>query len=130
MNETSAIDASIEDMERALDTVVGEIIKLRKKSDERPGEREMPVPQPRSGLAQTPFKSALDLIAHAPIDGALRLAARDIGEGLFGVLQDPQKMLRVARRVCSQDEVNWSKRMTIIDAAWEGIGSDGQGYWG
>ena len=116
-------------MERALDTVVREIIKLQKR-DGRPGEKEPPGPQPRLGLAQTPFKSALDLISHAPIDGALKLAARDIGEGLFGVLQDPQKMLRVARRVCSQDEVNWSKRMTIIDAAWEGIGSDAQGHWG
>jgi hypothetical protein len=38
--------------------------------------------------------------------------------------------MRVARSVCSHDEANWSRRMTIIDAAWEGIGSDANGYWG
>ena len=130
MNQECKVDATVDDMERALDTIIGEIIRLRDMSvgDTKADFRQ--TPHARSGPSQTSFKLALDLIASSPIDGSLRLAAREIGQGLFAVLQNPQMMMRLARRVCSQDEVNWSKRMTIIDAAWEGIGSETHGYWG
>lgn len=130
MNQECKVDATIEDMERALDTIIGEIIRLRVMSAGASKADFRQTPHACSGPAQTHFKLALDLIASSPIDGSLRLAAREIGHGLFAVLQNPQTMMRLARRVCSQDEVNWSNRMTIIDAAWEGIGSEKNGYWG
>jgi hypothetical protein len=130
MKQECKVDATVDDMERALDTIIGEIIRLRDMNAGNTKANFRQTPHARSGPARTPFKLALDLIASSPIDGSLRLAARDIGHGLFAVLQNPQTMMRLARRVCSQDEVNWSKRMTIIDAAWEGIGSETYGYWG
>jgi hypothetical protein len=74
MNQECKVDATVEDMERALDEQT---------------------PHARSGPAQTSFKLALDLIASSPIDGSLRLAAREIGHGLFAVLQNPQMMMRL-----------------------------------
>jgi hypothetical protein len=130
MSEQDKVGATVDEMERALSSVVDEIVKLKdqhspsQNADERRDARE------RTGPAPTQFKSALDLITRSPVEGALRLVVRDIGDGLFAVLQNPQKMMRVARNVCNQDEINWSKRMTIIDAAWAGIGSDANGYWG
>jgi hypothetical protein len=129
MIEHGQVDATVEDIERALGALISEIIKLKGKLTAESVEAINQALYARSGPAVTRFKVAIDLITSSPIDGALRLSVRQIGEGLFRNLQSPQKMMRVARRVCSQDEANWSTRMTVIDAAWEGIGSEANGFW-
>jgi hypothetical protein len=129
MIEHGQVDATVEDIERALGALISEIIKLKGTLTAESAEAINQALYARSGPAVTRFKVAIDLIASSPIDGALRLSVRQIGEGLFRNLQSPQKMMRVARRVCSQDEANWSMRMTVIDAAWEGIGSEANGFW-
>ena len=130
MIEHGYVDATVDDMERALGTLVDEIVKLKDRLSPASAKALDQALHARSGPALTRFKVAVDLIANSPIDGALRFSVRQIGEGLFRALRSPQKMMHVARRICSQDEVHWSRRMTIIDAAWEGIGSDADGYWG
>ncbi len=130
MIEHGYVDATVDDMERALNTLVSEIVKFNDTLSPASAKALDHALYARSGPALTRFKVAMDLIAGSPIDGALRLSVRQIGEGLFRTLHSPQKMMRVARRVCSQDEAHWSRRMTVIDAAWEGIGSDADGYWG
>jgi hypothetical protein len=130
MIEHARMEATVDDMERALDALVGEIVKRKETLLPDSAEALNQALYARSGPAFTRFKVAVDLIASSPIDGALRLAVREIGVELFRTLQNPQKLMRVARSVCSHDEANWSRRMTIIDAAWEGIGSDANGYWG
>ena len=130
MIEHGLVDATVDDIERALDALVTEIVKLKERLPPQSAEALNQALHARSGPVVTPFKVAVDLIAASPVDGALRLAVRQMGEGLFRNLQSPQKMLHVARRVCSKDEPNWSRRMTVIDAAWEGVGSEADGYWG
>lgn len=130
MIEHVRMEATVDDMERALDALVGEIVKRKETLLPESAEALNQALYTRSGPAFTPFKVAVDLIAVSPVDGALRLAVREIGKELFRALQDPRKLMRVARNVCSHDEANWSRRMTVIDAAWEGIGSDANGYWG
>ncbi len=124
------LDSSVDEMERALSSLVTEIVRLSETLDEDSVQALNRSLYTRSGPALTPFKIAVDLIASSPVDGALRFSVMQIGERLFRVLESPDKMMRVARRVCSEDEINWSRRMTIIDAAWQGIGSDRTGYWG
>lgn len=130
MIEHGQVDATVDDIERALEALISEIVRMRGTLTPDSIEALNQALYARSGPAATRFKVAVDLIASSPIDGALRLSVRQIGEGLFRNLQSPQKMMRVARRVCSRDEPNWSRRMTVIDAAWQGIGSDAAGYWG
>ncbi len=129
MIEHGQVDATVEDMERALSSLVGEIVKMRSTLEADETDAINHALYSRSGPAVTPFKIAMDLIADLPVDGALRLSVRQIGQGLFRNLQSPEKMMRVARRVCSEDETNWSRRMTVIDAAWKGVGSDAAGFW-
>lgn len=129
MNELDYVDATVEDMEHALDKLVGEIINLKEHQSSHSAKTTENVLHCRKGPAFTSFKTAMDLIALSPINGALRFSVHQIGQMLFDSLQDQNKMLRVARRVCSLDEANWSNRMTIIDAAWQGIGSDANGYY-
>lgn len=129
MIESERLDATIDDMEVALHRLLGEIVQLKDNLSPTAADAIRKALYGRSGAPVTPFKSSVDLIAASPIDGALRMSVRQIGEGLFRALQSPEKMLRIAKSVCSRDEVNWSRRMTIIDAAWEGIGSDADGYW-
>ncbi len=129
MIEYSRLDASVDEIECALNMLVGEIVTLRKTlaPDASVGLKQ--APYARSGPPLTRIKTAMDLIASSPIDGALRFSVAQIGEHLFQILQSPDKMMQIARRVCSEDEANWSRRMTVIDAAWEGIGSKDTGYW-
>ncbi|NJM35296.1 MAG: hypothetical protein HC850_11950 [Rhodomicrobium sp.] len=130
MIEHGLVDATVDDIERALDALVCEIVKLREMLPPQSTEALNQALYARSGPAVTPFKVAVDLIANSPVDGALRLSVRQMGEELFRNLRSPPKMMQLARRVCSKDEPNWSRRMTVIDAAWEGIGSEDDGYWG
>jgi hypothetical protein len=127
MIEHGPVDVTVDEMERALATLVTEIVSLysKRRGSDAPGQ----APSERAGPAVTKFKGAIDLIISSPIDGALRLSVRQIGERLFCNLQSPLKMMHVARRVCSDDEANWSRRMTAIDSAWEGIGSKAAGFW-
>jgi hypothetical protein len=129
MDEHHDLDATVEDMEHALDRLVGEIITRKEQLLPHSTEALNHALYGRSGPARTHFKTAIDLIAESPIDGALRLSVHHIGRMLFESLQSQHKLVRVARRVCSLDEPNWSRRMTIIDAAWQGIGSDASGYF-
>lgn len=129
MIEHGKVDATLEDIERALDALLKEIIGRKGAVSDEAAEALHQALYARSGPAATHFKVGVDLIVGSPAEGALRLAIRHIGERLFRNLQSPHKMMRLARRVCSQDEINWSRRMTIIDAAWEGIGSEATGYW-
>ena len=129
MGEDSYLDATLKDMEHALDRLVCEILNRREQLLPHSVEAVNHAQYGRPGPARTHFKTAVDLIAEAPIEGALRLSVHHIGQMLFEHLQSQHKLLRVARRVCSLDETNWSRRMTIIDAAWQGIGSDANGYY-
>jgi hypothetical protein len=129
MIEHGRVDATIEEIEGALDALLDEITKLRGTISDETAEARRQALHARSGPAVTRFKAGVDLIAGSPIEGALRLSVRHIGERLFRNLQNPHKMMLLARRICSRDEANWSRRMTIIDAAWEGIGSEASGYW-
>jgi hypothetical protein len=129
MIEHSRLDASIDEIECALNMLVGEIVTLTKTLTPGSFAGLTQSPYARSGPPLTRIKIAMDLIASSPIDGALRFSVTQIGEHLFQILQSPDKMMRIARRVCSEDEANWSRRMTVIDAAWEGIGSKDTGYW-
>jgi hypothetical protein len=129
MGEDGYLDATLEDMEQALDRLVGEILDRREQLLPHSAEAVNHALYGRPGPARTHFKTAVDLIAESPIEGALRLSVHHIGQMLFENLQSQHKLLRVARRVCSLDETNWSKRMTVIDAAWQGIGSDANGYY-
>ncbi len=129
MSEHDYLDATVDDMEHALDRLVGEIVNLKEQHLPHSAEALNHALYGRSGPARTPFKTVIDLIAESPVDGALRLSVHHIGQMMFDKLQSQHKLLRVARRVCSRDEPNWSKRMTVIDAAWQGIGSDVNGYY-
>jgi hypothetical protein len=130
MMEHSQLDASIDEMERALNSLVSEIVTLTKTPAPGSAEALTRALYSRSGPELTRFKISIDHIASSPVDGALRFSVTQIGQRLFQRLQSPDKMMRIARRVCSEDEANWSRRMTIIDAAWQGIGSEETGYWG
>ena len=129
MPDIDQMGASVEDMERALNCLLSKIVALRETPSCEENAAFEQAFHLRSGPERHHFKIEMDMIIRSPVEGALRLAVRSIGEELFKVLKGPVQMMRLARRVCSEDESNWSNRMTIIDAAWQGIGSDRAGHW-
>lgn len=68
-------------------------------------------------------------IVRDPIRYALRVTLKGIGRDLFKVVGSTDAMLESLHRVADRDPVNAGRRGAIIDAAWNGLGDDGDRWW-
>jgi hypothetical protein len=111
---------TVNELERALDEVVTALGDHRTKSAGRPtlsfwdGDDEAVI-QAR-------------LIAKDPVEYALKSMMTSICQLLFDALGSTGSVYEVAERVCDRDPKNWSRRMSPIDSAFDGIGR-GDDMW-
>jgi hypothetical protein len=70
----------------------------------------------------------LDEIISDPVRRALRVQLKTLGQRLFDLVGDTDRMRDVAEEVANQKPGPWGKRINIIDKAWDGIGND-QDRW-
>lgn len=59
-----------------------------------------------------------------PIGAACRQGIRRIGEHLFKTLDSTAGMSEAAENVAYLDPMHYGRRVSIVDHAWDGIGSD------
>ena len=97
---------------------------------ERDGRREdrgenispIPVSELLKTKAPTRRESYQAHIIERPIEGALRLAVRELGEHLWGKTKDTDKMERVLDKVCERNPGMSGRIGSYVDHAWDGTG--------
>lgn len=115
------------EIERAIDEVVSTLVAYRAKPPKEARRANEAKPGSRSASASQLVSTELDVLAARdlawkPVEHGLKHSLRDLGKLLHAIVGD-EGMLEAAERVCDLDKKNWARRMSPIDAAWNGIGS-------
>jgi hypothetical protein len=125
MDDTPLPPPTVAQVEDALDRAVTALVAYRQ---DRPARGKPPASDTydliSAGqlLATDPaILKARDLVG-SPVTTGLKHSIRKLGELAHQLVGD-DGMLDLAERVCNRDEPNWSRRMSPIDSAWNGIGS-------
>lgn len=116
---------AIEQVEDALDRAVTALVAYR---HDRPARRGPPTTDALELISAGQLLAtdrrvleARDLVG-SPVTVGLKHSIRKLGNLAHQMVGDAG-MHDLAERVCNRDEPNWSRRMSPIDSAWNGIGS-------
>ncbi len=77
----------------------------------------------------TRAKMEVTQILRQPVYFALRLAVRRMGQQAFSVTGSTDGMREVAERVAGMVPAQYGRRASMLDSAWDGIGSDADRWW-
>jgi len=126
INEKQA--AEIADCEKALGTLLDELIRQRTLADNRRERRRAKgeAPRPPRMYNFNEFMELPDLsdLYTSPIDAAFKRSIRTIGKRLFELLGNTDAMLDICERVASKGRGGSGYRGNIIDQTWDGIGNE------
>ena len=119
------MDAEIDDLERALDA----LLRTMTAEDDKPADGPVEiVVVTAASLMAAGRMSRLDLdisdLKRRPLRAACRQAVRRIGEHLFKVTGSTDAMSDILERVCDMDPPRYGHRASIVDHAWDGLGTD------
>lgn len=124
----------IEDIERTLSVLVSAMVT----EDRKPVEATAPValraePVTAESLERAARMTRLDLdvsdLLRGPVRAACRQAVRRLGERVYLIVGKAGHMSDVLERVADMVPAQYSHRATIIDSAWNGIGSGDDRWW-
>lgn len=112
---------SISELATALDAILTELVEYR---------LLRPAPLRSVKLESKPTMSATERrnelfrrIAHDPFEGSLLLSLQALGEALYQ--QGGTKLMRnILQSVAQRDEENESRRLSLADSQWDGIGNE------
>ena len=68
------------------------------------------------------------LVRH-PVYFACRMAVRRLGQQAFTITGGTDGMRDVAERVADRTPALYGRRLSIMDGAWDGVGSDADRWW-
>ena len=134
--ETATIDApllapSAEDLEGAMRILLDAVMRHRRhqafKKDKAPARIELI----DSGALMAANPDALHArsLVDDPIGGALRKQFKVVGQLLFDQLGSTGALEKVVDRLCQRGPSGWSRRMSFVDHALDGVGTDGDRWW-
>jgi hypothetical protein len=119
--------AKVAKIEDALDQLLRAI-------DANDRDREL---QPKEPLRAVPAGELLNTSDHEielrdilrdPVGHALRREMKSLGGHLFGILGSTNGMRTVLDRVAGHEPCNYTRRATILNQQWHGIGA-GNDFW-
>ncbi len=125
-DEADHISSEIEMIEQALDAVLEKAIEHDLARPARGGSgRVSPTPFDVADLANIPTRAQSDVMAliDDPIRASLRQALRRLGERLYELTRDTDRMCEVLERVADRDPQHYGRRAGILDRTWHGIGT-------
>lgn len=118
-----------EGLERALDALLTAMVN---------DEAQRPKP-PMDGISAkvldlkgpVPTRSEIEVtqLLREPVYAACRIAVRRLGEQAFIVTGGTDGMRDVAERVADRIPALYGRRLSIMDGAWDGVGSDADRWW-
>ena len=118
-----------EDLERALDALLTAMVN---------DEAQRPKP-PMDGISAkvldlkgpVPTRSEIEVtqLLREPVYAACRMAVRRLGEQAFTITGGTDGMRDVAERVADRTPALYGRRLSIMDGAWDGVGSDADRWW-
>lgn len=129
MNDEPLAPPTLPELERALDEAVSTLVAFRAKPPEAAEralapKRDAPLPViPIQQLIGTDSSVLRDReLASSPVEFGMKKAIKELGKLIHGLVGN-DGMLEVAERVAGLDDKNWGRRMSPINAAWDGIGT-------
>ncbi len=80
-------------------------------------------------MDQSQEECELSSIVRDPQRYALRAGVRTVGRQLFRLLNSTDALGDVLERVADLDPASYGRRASLMDHAWNGIGSDTDRWW-
>ena len=119
-------------VERALDLTLAALMAHRAQQErQHEGQDLSPVRFVLLALRKppTPAESAIQALLRDPVEHALGTALSDLGRHLFDITGAVDGMRQVCDRVAELDPAQASYRVSILEAAWDGIGRGDERWW-
>ena len=119
-------------VERALDLTLAALLEHRARQERQHQAQDLsPARFVLLALRKPPTRaeSALQALLRDPVAHALGTALSDLGRHLFSLTGSVEGMRAVCDRVADLDPERASHRISILDAAWDGIGSGDERWW-
>lgn len=112
-------------IENALDKLLTAV--LRERAEQPPREPNKPLL-----LSSFEFSAKLrrSLIEDDnPVEIACLLAIKQLGQWLFDAVGNTDEMRDSLERICARHSETYGRRVGILDAWWNGVGSDNDRWW-
>lgn len=121
MNDTGM--PTVGELEAALNVLLEHLIEHRSKDASRPLTKLAPLETAQlMSLPDEVFEARY--LATDPIETVLKIGITKIGQFLFDLTGSTEAMLDSAERVAGDDKNEFQRKISIVDAAWDGIGND------
>ncbi|MGF3026701.1 hypothetical protein ACQVP2_28265 [Methylobacterium aquaticum] len=123
--EPAAQPSDTSGIERALDLALAALLDHRARQERQHQGLDLhPAPFRLGKTGEMPRRaeSALVALLRDPVEHALGTALSDLGRHLFSLTGTVEGMRQVCDRVAGLDPARASCRVSILDAAWNGIG--------
>lgn len=119
-------------VERALDLTLAALLDHRTRQERQQQDQDLsPAGFVLLALRKPPTRaeSALQALLRDPVEHALGTALADLGRHLFDLTGTVEGMREACDRVADLDPARASCRVSILDAAWDGIGRGDERWW-
>ena len=124
-----ALSTDTEGLEQALDALLTAMAEDEAKRSETTLGLVMVKPAHLSGPVPTRSEMELAQILREPVYFACRMAVRRLGERTFTITGSTDGMRDVADRVAGQMPAQFGRRLSVLNSAWDGVGSDSDRWW-
>ena len=123
------MNAEIVHIERALGTLLAAMIDDEARWPEPALFHIRATPYDPSKPVRTRAETQVDQILQEPIYFACRLAVRRLGERLHAIADGTVGMRHAAHRVASVHPVRGAPILSMLESAWDGVGTDSDRWW-
>ncbi|MBM6581071.1 hypothetical protein ILT44_12825 [Microvirga sp. BT689] len=120
MTETANDHTQVQAIEDALHTLLTAIEKAKDRFPPAPGKSMTMAEIVDLGWEGNELNSLL----RDPVGRGLRSSISDLGQHLFRLLGNTERMRVVLDRVAGRNPENFSHRVSIMDHCWDGVGSE------
>ena len=126
---TASVGAEIARIERALAALLTAMIKDEARWPEPALFHIKARPYDPSKVVRTRAEMEVGQLLQEPVYFACRVAVRRLGERLHAVAGGTDGMRTAAYRVADVHPVKGAPILTMLESAWDGVGSDSDRWW-
>lgn len=126
---TATAGAEIAQIERALSALLTAMQAEEARWPEPPLFHIRATPFDPSRPVKTRAEMEVGQLLQEPVYFACRLAVRRLGERLHAVADGTDGMRRTAHRVADLHPVRGAPVLSILESAWDGVGTDDDRWW-